>query len=111
MKITLWAGANKDRLKALTIGAARELIKKEFGADLPLSAIKNMYDACEIQSRGNIATKVPSAPSLQIRTLARILRTFMKDAGCTNIPPALDGLCAGATAEAEHHHVGNGAAK
>lgn len=102
MKITLWAGANKERFTKLSIAESRDLIKKEFGCELTRGALLAVFHALDLKpARRRYHGNAPTAVDQRLRMLARILRKFMKEAGATDIPPVLNDLCDGKPVEEE----------
>lgn len=98
MKIVLWANENKPRFSGANLIEARDLIKKELGVDLPRTSVQDVFEALSLKPRkGHRGGRggIPRTTDLRIRMLARVLRRFMKDAGCNDIPATLDDICEG----------------
>jgi hypothetical protein len=104
LKIGIWANANKERLAGLVLPEARDIIKSEFGVELPESALRTLYKAIGIEPKRNNKAQPQADDRSDVRQLAGIVRNLMKELGVKEVPPALDKLCGEAPVSNGSHH-------
>lgn len=100
LKITVWAMANVEKLKACTAEEASILITKEHGVTLPGKAIRRIYDAVGItfhkaRAKAKKAKKPYNMNSNRLKALARMVRDGFITAGIPFDAEKMARLCCG----------------